>query len=186
MKKILCFATVVFGMFFGTLVAQNADPVLMTVGPEKVYKSDFIKAYQKNSSISEATEADLREYVKLYTEYRMKVMEAKLMKLDTAKVFQKEWEAYKGQYAQQYLIDTEVSDQLLQETIERARYHVRASHILVRVPQDAAPKDTLAAYHKIMKIRSGGNSHVSLDFFMIICYNNKGYTFLSFTGGYYG
>ena len=154
MKKILCFATVVFGMFFGTLVAQNADPVLMTVGPEKVYKSDFIKAYQKNSSISEATEADLREYVKLYSEYRMKVMEAKLMKLDTAKVFQKEWEAYKGQYAQQYLIDTEVSDQLLQETIERARYHVRASHILVRVPQDAAPKDTLAAYHKIMKIRS--------------------------------
>ena len=75
------------------------------------------------------------------------------MQLDTAAVFQREWESYKNQYAQQYLIDTEVSDQLLDETTENSRYHIRASHIMVRLPQDASPKDTLAAYHKIMKIR---------------------------------
>ena len=94
------------------LQAQNDDPVLMTVGKESVTKSEFIKAYQKNSSLTEATEADMREYVHLYTDYRMKVQEAKSLKLDTAKVFQREWESYKNQYAQQYLIDTEVSDQL--------------------------------------------------------------------------
>lgn len=133
--------------------AQSNDPVLMTVGNETVTKSEFIKAYQKNSSLSEATEADLREYLKLYQDYRMKVQEAKSLKLDTAQQFQKEWASYKEQYAQQYLIDTEVSDQLLDETTDRARYHLRASHILVRLPEDANPKDTLAAYHKIMKIR---------------------------------
>lgn len=136
-----------------TAGAQNNDPVLMTVGGETITKSDFIKAYQKNSSLSEATEADLREYLNLYANYRMKVQEAKSMQLDTAQAFQKEWTSYKDQYAQQYLIDTEVSDQLLNETADRARYHVRASHILVRVPEDASPKDTLAAYHKILKIR---------------------------------
>lgn len=135
------------------LQAQNDDPVLMTVGKESVTKSEFIKAYQKNSSLTEATEADMREYVHLYTDYRMKVQEAKSLKLDTAKVFQREWESYKNQYAQQYLIDTEVSDQLLEETTNRARYHVRASHILIMLPEDASPKDTLAAYHKIMRIR---------------------------------
>ena len=134
-----------------SLRAQNDDPVLMTVGAETVTKSDFVKAYQKNSMLSEATESDLREYLRLYTDYRMKVQEAKAMKLDTAKVFQREWESYKSQYAQQYLIDTEVSDQLLEETTERARYQVRASHILIIIPDDASPKDTLAAYHKIMK-----------------------------------
>ena len=153
MKKILSFAISMAALFGGFLCAQNSDPVLMTVGNEQVTKSEFVKAYQKNSSLSEATEADLREYLQLYQDYRMKVQEAKAMQLDTAKVFQREWEAYKGQYAQQYLIDTEVSDQLLQETVERARYHVRASHILIRVAPDASPKDTLAAYHKIMKIR---------------------------------
>lgn len=153
MKKIFCLAFSACVLLMSSAVAQNNDPVLMTVGNETVTKSDFIKAYQKNSSLSEATEADLREYLRLYSDYRMKVQEAKAMQLDTAKAFQKEWEAYKSQYAQQYLIDTEVSDQLLEETADRARYHIRASHLLLRLPQDASPKDTLAAYHKIMKIR---------------------------------
>lgn len=153
MKKIFCLAFSAFVLMMNAAVAQNGDPVLMTIGNESVTKSDFIKAYQKNSSLSEATEADLRDYLRLYSDYRMKVQEAKKLQLDTAKAFQKEWEAYKSQYAQQYLIDTEVSDQLLEETTDRARYHVRASHILVRLPQNATPKDTLAAYHKIMKIR---------------------------------
>lgn len=153
MKKILSLAISAAALFGGLLNAQSNDPVLMTVGNEKVTKSEFIKAYQKNSTLSEATEADLREYLHLYTDYRMKVQEAKSLQLDTAKAFQREWEAYKSQYAQQYLIDTEVSDQLMQETIDRARYHIRASHILVRIPKDATPKDTLAAYHKCMQIR---------------------------------
>ena len=153
MKKILSLAISAAALFGGLLSAQSNDPVLMTVGNEKVTKSEFIKAYQKNSTLSEATEADLREYLHLYTDYRMKVQEAKSLQLDTAKAFQREWEAYKSQYAQQYLIDTEVSDQLMQETIDRARYHIRASHILVRIPKDATPKDTLAAYHKCMQIR---------------------------------
>ena len=153
MKKKQCLMALLFLMVSLSLGAQSSDPVLMTVGNEKVTKSEFIKAYQKNSSLAEATEADLREYLRLYQDYRIKVQEAKALQLDTARAFQREWEAYKGQYAQQYLIDNEVSDQLLQETVERSRYHVRASHILIRLPQDAAPKDTLAAYHKILKIR---------------------------------
>ncbi len=135
------------------ILAQGNEPVLMTVGNEKITKAEFINAYQKNSNLSEATEQDLREYLKLYSEYKMKVQEAKDLKLDTAQAFQKEWSSYKSQYAQQYLIDTEVSDQLLEETYERARYHVRASHILVRIDPEATAKDTLAAYNKIMKIR---------------------------------
>ena len=152
MRKILFLMFLMAGLFCGVSMAQNADPVLMTVGNETVTKSQFINAYQKNSMLSEATEADLRDYLRLYSEYRMKVQEGKALQLDTANAFRKEWEAYKGQYAQQYLVDTEVSDQILEEAVERARYHVRASHILITLPQNATPKDTLAAYHKIMKI----------------------------------
>ena len=121
MKKNLCLTVLLLASISIYLQAQNNDPVLMTVGNEAVTKSEFIKAYQKNSSLNDATEADLREYLKLYQDYRMKVQEAKALKLDTAQQFQKEWASYKEQYAQQYLIDTEVSDQLLNETTERAR-----------------------------------------------------------------
>lgn len=133
--------------------AQNDQQILFSIGNENITKAEFLKAYQKNSSLQGATEKDLRDYLNLYIDYRIKVQEAKHLKLDTAQVFQKEWESYKDQYAQQYLIDSEVSDNLLEETYDRARYHVRTSHILLQLSPNALPKDTLATYHKIMKIR---------------------------------
>ena len=51
MKKILSFAISMAALFGGFLCAQNSDPVLMTVGNEQVTKSEFVKAYQKNSSL---------------------------------------------------------------------------------------------------------------------------------------
>ena len=93
MKKIICLTLSLFVLSLTSLLAQTNDPVLMTVGSEKVTKSEFIKAYQKNSMLSEATEADLREYLRLFSDYRMKVQAAKVMQLDTAKVFQREWES---------------------------------------------------------------------------------------------
>ena len=95
MKKTISLMISIFALASLTVCAQSDDPVLMTVGNEKVTKSEFIKAYQKNSSLSEATEADLRDYLRLYMDYRMKVQEAKALKLDTAQSFQKEWASYK-------------------------------------------------------------------------------------------
>ena len=45
--------------------AQDDGSVIMTVGNEKITRGEFIKAYQKNSSLSEASEKDLREYLNL-------------------------------------------------------------------------------------------------------------------------
>ena len=73
--------------------------------------------------------------------------------MDTSSQFKNELASYQTQSAQQYLVDTEVSDHLLEEAFQNSKYQVRASHILVRCSQSASPKDTLAAYHKIMQIR---------------------------------
>lgn len=152
MKRI-CFILFFIMLTFCGVQAQDDNIVLIRVGNETVTKGDFIKAYQKNNLISEASNQDLRDYLDLYINYRLKVMEAESLKMDTSKSFQKELASYKNQSAQQYLVDTEVSDQILNEAFERSKYQIRASHILVRCAQNAAPKDTLAAYHKIMQIR---------------------------------
>jgi peptidyl-prolyl cis-trans isomerase SurA len=60
---------------------------------------------------------------------------------------------YRSQSAQQYLIDKEVTEQLVLEAKERAKFHVRASHILITCAATASPSDTLAAYKKIIQIR---------------------------------
>lgn len=135
------------------LYAQTNKDVLVRIGNESVTVDEFLNAYQKNNTLSEATEKDLREYLDLYINYRMKVQEATALKMDTAESFKKELASYQTQSAQQYLVDTEVSDHLLEEAFQNSKSQVRASHILVRCSQTASPKDTLAAYHKIMQIR---------------------------------
>ena len=153
MKKF--FLVLLSTLFVSTSVfAQNDDSVLMKVGKQKVTKSEFVSAYQKNNLLSEASEKDLREYLELYINYRLKVQEAVSMQLDTAVAFQRELSSYMNQAAQPYLTDAEVTDKLLEEAYERSKYQVRASHILIRCNQNAVPKDTLAAYNKIMQIRN--------------------------------
>lgn len=151
MKRIAtCFLTI---LLFTTAFAQNDNATLITIGNEKISKADFIKAYQKNNLLSNSTEKDLREYLEMFINYRLKVQEATNLKLDTAASFKTELGSYKSQSAQQYLIDTEVSDQLLEEAYQRSKEMIRASHILIRCNAQATPKDTLAAYHKAMQIR---------------------------------
>lgn len=138
----------------GSAFAQIDNSILLTVGNEKITKTEFINAYLKNNSLSTSTEKDLREYLDLYTNFRMKVQEAIALKMDTSKAFQKELSSYQNQSAQQYLTDSEVTDQLLEEAYTNARNMLRGSHILIRCLETASPKDTLAAYNKAMQIRN--------------------------------
>lgn len=143
-------------LLIGTLAfvkGQSDNDVLIRIGKENVTVGEFVNAFQKNNSLKEASEKELRDYLELYTNYRMKVQEATALKMDTSAAFNKELASYQSQSAQQYLVDSEVSDQLLEEAFENSKYQVRASHILVKCGPNASPKDTLAALHKILQIR---------------------------------
>ncbi len=137
-----------------TPVQQN-EPVLITIGNEKVTKAEFIAVYMKNntSKDSKIKKEDLQEYLELFINFRLKVREAENLKLDTASSFITELAGYRKQLTQPFLIDKEVNDFLLEEAYERSKWDVRASHILIRIDQDASPKDTLIAWNKITNIR---------------------------------
>jgi peptidyl-prolyl cis-trans isomerase SurA len=127
----------------------------MTVGSEKVSKQEFENVFKKNNSKMAANpdEKTLREYLDLYINFKLKVLEAKSFGMDTAASFKKELAGYRKQLAAPYLTDKEVTEQLINEAYERSKKELRASHILVNCKEDASPKDTLAAYNKIMAIR---------------------------------
>lgn len=131
------------------------EPVLLTVGNEKITKSDFLAVYNKNntSKDSKIDRKDLEEYLDLFINFRLKVQEAERLKLDTASSFISELEGYRKQLAQPFLVDKDVNENLLKEAFDRSQWDVRAAHILIRVDQDALPKDTLAAWNKILNAR---------------------------------
>ncbi|MGZ4048009.1 MAG: peptidylprolyl isomerase [Bacteroidia bacterium] len=140
---------------FNFSVAQNKDAVLMTIGNSKVTVGEFENVYHKNNTKETSGDAkSLNDYVDLFVNFKLKVKEAEEMGLDTSKAFKEELAGYRKQLAQPYLTDKDVNDKLLKETYDRMQEDVHASHILVKVSENALPKDTLEAYNKILKIRA--------------------------------
>lgn len=131
----------------------NPEKPLMTIGDEAVSKSEFVNTFAKNNDLQKATPQELRDYLDLYINFKLKVKEGKAMKIDTSAAFQAELSSYINQSAQQYLTDNEMTERLFKECVERAKKHIHASHILINCAQDANPKDTMAAYKKALKIR---------------------------------
>ncbi|MBK7888398.1 MAG: peptidylprolyl isomerase [Bacteroidetes bacterium] len=135
------------------LSGVSVDPILLNIAGENIFKSEFDRVFKKNNRDSVFTEESVREYLELYINYKLKVKEAESLKMDTGSTFQSELAGYRKQLAQPYLTDKEVSENLIREAYERLKKDVKASHILLKLAQDALPKDTVAAYNRLMKIR---------------------------------
>ncbi len=135
--------------------APIVDPVIMKINNEPVTKSEFLAIFMKNNNIKEnSIDANsINEYLDLYINFRLKVKEAEFLKLDTSSILLNELSGYRKQLAQPYLVDKDINEALLNEAYLRSANDVRASHILIKVGKDAKPKDTLAAYNKILNIR---------------------------------
>ncbi len=135
-------------------VQPVADPVIATIGPDPVYRSEFKYVYEKNPpQDSTNKEKSLREYLDLYINFRLKVKEAESMGLDTAASFREELAGYKEQLAEPYLVDSTITQALVKEAYAHMKEEIHASHLLINLPKDANPEDTLKAFTRITELR---------------------------------
>ncbi|MDD4971793.1 MAG: peptidylprolyl isomerase [Paludibacter sp.] len=132
--------------------AQTTDPVLMTINNKPVLKSEFEYIYNKNNSNNSLDKKTLDEYVDLFVNFKLKVEEAKSQGIDTTKSFINELAGYRTQLTKPYLTDSKVDDALLHQAYDRSKEDVDVSHILIRIPQNATPGDTLKAFNEINAI----------------------------------
>jgi peptidyl-prolyl cis-trans isomerase SurA len=135
------------------LIAQESQ-VLLTIGNEKVSLEEFERIYRKNNNESSLNKQSPEEYLELYINFKIKVKEAEALGMDTTAKFINELEGYRKQLAKPYLVDEEAKEEMMREAYKWSKFDVRASHILIRLPENPSPEDTLAAYEKIMEIRS--------------------------------
>lgn len=155
MKNNILKTTLLIALLIGSvdLFGQKKDPVLLTVDGQDITLSEFEAVYKKNNRDEVIDQEDLKEYLELYINFRLKVREAETLGLDTVKKFVEELKGYQKQLAKPYLTDKEVTEKLVREAYDRSLKDVRASHILLKIGPDALPKDTLEVYNRIMKIR---------------------------------
>jgi len=132
--------------------AQDQDAVLLTVDGETIMVSEFLRVYNKNLDlVKNESQKDLDSYLKLFTEYQLKLKEAKRLKLDEDPKYQREFLSYKKQLTKNYLSENKVTEDLVKEAYGRNSFDINASHVLVRL--DESVKDTTNVYDKISSLR---------------------------------
>jgi peptidyl-prolyl cis-trans isomerase SurA len=145
---------VVYILLFLSSIAVAQDEVLLTIGKTPVMRSEFEYIFHKNNNVEGYEHKSVQDYLDLFINFKLKVLEARSLGYDTMRSFVNEFAGYKEQLARPYLQDKQVTNKLLEVAYYRTVNEVNASHIMVRLPANPSPADTLEAYYKIMSIRS--------------------------------
>ncbi|HPF51338.1 MAG TPA: peptidylprolyl isomerase [Draconibacterium sp.] len=136
------------------LFAQD-DEVLLTIDGKPVTKAEFEYIYRKNNSnvYSEADKKSPKDYLELFIDFKLKVLEAENLKMDTLQSFKDELAGYRKEAAAPYLTDHNYDEQFIQEMYRRMTLELDASHILLSLPPDASAIKEKEVLDKIRKIR---------------------------------
>lgn len=137
------------------LAKAQDNTVLFTVDDVPVYASEFKRVYNKNLDlVKDDSQKDIDNYLDLFVKYKLKIAEAKALELDKKTSYLREFGNYKNQLAKNYLNDSKVTDQLVEEAYDRLQTEVDANHILVKIDPSASPKDSILAFQELQKLRS--------------------------------
>ncbi len=153
MNRII-FSIFILSVFAFTAFSQS-DETLITIGKTKVSKGEFERIYQKNNNnlYNEAEKKTPEEYLDLFINFKLKVIEAEDLKMDTSSVFINELAGYREELAAPYLTDVKYDEQMVRDLYDRTTKEVNASHLLLTVPKDASPEQDAEVLNRIEKIR---------------------------------
>ena len=137
------------------ITAQEKSETLVTIGKEKISKTEFEANYKRNNTniLDKKDIKSPEEYLTLFIKFRLKVIEAQALGYDTMRSFRNELEGYRKELAKPYLTDVTYNEEMVKTAYYRTQFERKASHILIRVTPDASPADTLIAWNKINNIR---------------------------------
>lgn len=131
------------------------DPVLMTVNGNPVPVSEFEYLYNKNSQQQLAAQP-VDEYMDLFEIYKLKVAAARDAGIDTTASFRRDMDGYRRDLAKPYLADSAFLLSLVQESFDRSREEVEATHIMImRGDNDAKARARIDSIRNL--VVSGGD-----------------------------
>ena len=150
-------------LFFGVLLSLNLmcyaqttkKEVLFTIDDKPYYTDEFSRVYNKNLDlVKDESQKDLSQYLELFIGYKLKINKANKLGLQNGEAYKSELATYRTQLSKNYLSDSKVTKELVEEGYQRSLKEIKASHILLMVDENAAPEDTLKAYNKMIDIRN--------------------------------
>ena len=89
----------------------------------------------------------------MFIDFKLKVIEAEKLKMDTSSAFVTELAGYREELAAPYLTDVKYSQQMVYDLYERTTKEVSASHILLMVQKGSTPDQEDEVLQRIKAIR---------------------------------
>ena len=140
--RIIIFFSLLF-IIAGTAHSQT----LFTYGGKAVSKNEFAKAFDKNPSADTASRSEsLKNYLDLYTKYKLKVQAAYDEKMNTTDEYKSEADNFKKELAETAVNNEANINSLIQEAFLRSRKDLQLSQVFVPIPKNG---DTSAAFATI-------------------------------------
>ena len=135
------------------LTINGFSQTLFTYGPNQVSKTEFLRAYNKNKIPVADKEQSLKEYLDLYIKFKLKVKEAKALKLDTLQQMKYDIQNFRGQLEEGYLNDEKSVNKLMDEAFERSQKDIHLLHFSVPFNSKMNAEDSTKAYKAINEVR---------------------------------
>ncbi|MDW8074702.1 MAG: peptidylprolyl isomerase [Bacteroidota bacterium] len=149
--------------------ANRVDPatVLARVGPEIVTFEDIEATYLRNSNRSNKSllgqpRDTVLEFLRLYTNYRLKVLDALSRGYDKDSTILAEVAANRRLVAENFLYEKRVIEPMVEEALRRRAYEVKPAVIVIAIPQ-GENADTTAAYAKALACLSAVHNGESFE-----------------------
>jgi peptidyl-prolyl cis-trans isomerase SurA len=155
-------------------IAQD-DKVLFTIGDDKVTVSEFTYIYEKNNRDRALYDKEsLEEYLELYSNFKLKVHQAKELGMNQAESYKAELAGYRRQLADSYVIDREVNDQMVEQIYQRNKLDVHLKHILIPIKRRASSTDQKVALDKIAQINKALDAGTKFEEVALVMSEDKG------------
>lgn len=137
--------------------SSKKKQVVAEVGNEKIYMDEYEKQYLKtvnNPDTAKNSNMEKRkEFLDLLIKFHLKVKDARDRGLLSSEDIQSDLKQYQENFLTSFLIDKEVVEPNIKNLYDMKEYEVRASHILVNLPQQGStPEDSVKAYAKADEI----------------------------------
>ena len=137
-------------LIVGLATKFAASQVLITYGKYNISKDEFLKAYNKNKTATEEDkEKSIREYVELFTNFKLKVRAALDQKIDTSNQIKNDLENFRHQVEENYLNDETTFTALFNEALERSRYELRVINYSIPIHPSDRIEDTAIIFQTI-------------------------------------
>src|SRR5688572_4976342 len=141
--------TVIVTVIFSFLLLPARAQVLFTYGNKPVTKQEFLKAFNKNNSQEPVTQQALKDYLELYTRYKLKVQAAKDLRFDTLSSQRTELTEFRNQLVETYMNNDVSIAMFIDEAMERSATEIHIAHIFIAASRHLAPGKTQQAEKRI-------------------------------------